>query len=122
MALHTELPIYKVAYDLLDAITDLAKNMPRDFKQSIGGKLRDEGVEIVTLIFRANCAREKAPYLDKLIERLQVAELLLRLSRDKRLISTGQYAKAVDLTNKVGKQAGGWRRSAMSPASSGPRS
>lgn len=121
MALHTELPIYKVAYDLLDAITDLAKNMPRDFKQSIGGKLRDEGVEIVTLIFRANCAREKAPHLEKLIERLQVAELLLRLSRDKRLISTGQYAKAIEITNKVGKQAGGWRRSAMSPASSGPR-
>lgn len=121
MALHTELPIYKVAYDLLDAITDLAKNMPRDFKQSIGGKLRDEGVEIVTLIFRANCAREKAPHLETLIERLQVAELLLRLSRDKRLISTGQYAKAIELTNKVGKQAGGWRRSAMSPASSGPR-
>jgi hypothetical protein len=121
MALHTELPIYKVAYDLLDAITDLAKNMRRDFKQSIGGKLRDEGVEIVTLIFRANCAREKAPHLETLIERLQVAELLLRLSRDKRLISTGQYAKAIELTNKVGKQAGGWRRSAMSPASSGSR-
>ena len=122
MALHTELPIYKVAYDLLDAITDLAKNMPRDFKQSIGGKLRDEGVEIVTLIFRANCAREKGHHLETLIERLQVAELLFRLSRDKRLISIGQYAKAIELTNKVGKQAGGWRRSAMSPASSGSRS
>jgi hypothetical protein len=30
--------------------------MPRDFKQSIGGKLRDECVEIVTLIFRARHA------------------------------------------------------------------
>lgn len=39
MALHTHLPIYKVAYDLLDIVTDLVKNMPRDFKQSIGGKI-----------------------------------------------------------------------------------
>lgn len=38
MALHTNLPIYKVAYDLLDVVTDLVKNMPRDFKSSIGGK------------------------------------------------------------------------------------
>lgn len=121
MAITSDLPIYKVAYDLLDAITDLARNMPRDFKLSIGGKLRDECVEIVTLIFRANCAREKAPHLDALIERLQVAELLLRLSRDKRLISTGQYAKAIKLTDQVGKQAGGWRKYAMSPASSGSR-
>jgi hypothetical protein len=77
MALHTQLPIYKVAYDLLDVVTDLVKNMPRDFKASIGGKISQECVEIVVLIFRANCAREKAPHLDDLIERLQVAELLL---------------------------------------------
>jgi hypothetical protein len=117
MALHTELPIYKQAYDLFDAITDLAKNMPRDFKASIGGKLRDECIEILVLIFRANCAREKASHLESLIEQLQVAELLLRLSRDKRLISTSQYAKTIQITNSVGKQAGGWRRSATSSAS-----
>ena len=117
MALHTALPIYKVAYDLLDIITDLSKNMPRDFKASIGGKLRDECVEIVVLIFRANVSREKSLHLDSLIERLQVTELLLRLSRDKHLISTGQYAKAIELTNSVGKQAGGWKRAAVSPAS-----
>ena len=117
MGLHKDLPIYKVAYDLLNTITDLTKNMPRDFKQSIGSKLRDEAVEIMVLIFRANVAREKASHLIDLIERLQVAELLLRLSRDKRLISTSQYATAIKLTDNVGKQAGGWRRSVMSPVS-----
>jgi hypothetical protein len=117
MAIHTALPIYKVAYDLFDVVTELVKNMPRNFKASIGGKISDECIAIMVLIFRANVARDKAPHLGELIERLQVAELLLRLSRDKRLISTGQYAKAVELTNSVGKQAGGWRRSAMSPAS-----
>ena len=114
MALHTHLPIYKVAYNLLDTITDLAKNMPRDFKASIGGKLRDECVEIVVLIFRANCAQDKVPHLGLLIERLQVTKLLLRLSRDKRLISTGQYAQAIELTNSIGKQANGWRKQAAS--------
>ncbi len=115
MALHTNLPIYKVAYDLLDVITDLAKNMDRNFKRSIGEKLSSEVVEIVVLIFRANVAQVKTAHLTTLIERLQVTELLLRLSRDKRLISTGQYARAIELTDSVGKQAGGWRRSALSP-------
>jgi len=114
MANHTDLPIYKIAYDLLDVITDLAKNMPRDFKQSIGSKLRDESVDIVTLIFRANVSREKVPHLLKLVEKQQVLELLIRLSRDKRLISTGQYAKVIELTSSIGKQANGWRRSASS--------
>lgn len=36
MATHTSLPIYKVAYDLLDVVTDLVANMQRNFKRSIG--------------------------------------------------------------------------------------
>ena len=117
MAIHTSLTIYKNSYDLFDIIIDLAKNMPRDFKASIGGKLRDECIEILVLIFRANVANEKAPHISTLIEHLQVCELLLRLSRDKKLISTSQYAKAIELTGSIGKQAGGWRKYAISSAS-----
>ena len=39
MAIHTELPIYKVAYDLLGIIAGLVKNMHRDYKRSIGEKI-----------------------------------------------------------------------------------
>ncbi len=116
MALHSSLPIYKVAYDLLRTVTTTTRNMPRDYKQSIGGEIRAECVAITVLIFRANVADDKAPYLQKLIERLQVAELLLRLSVDLQCISTGQYAAAIALTQMVGKQATGWRKSAVSPA------
>lgn len=114
MALHTQLPIYKVAYDLLDVATDLVRNMPRDYKTSIGGRIRDECVELMVLIFRANVAKDKAPHLGELLEHLQVAELLIRLSKDKRFISVAQYAKAIELTDKIGKQANGWRKSASS--------
>jgi hypothetical protein len=116
MAIHTELPIYKLAYELLSVATDLTKNMPRDYKASIGATIRKECVDALTLIFRANCARDKTPYLDKLLERVQVAELLFRLSKDKRFISAGQYAAAIAITDKIGRQANGWRKhSASSP-------
>lgn len=121
MALHFDTEIYKVAYDLLNLIVSFVKNMPRDFKASIGGKLRDECIDITTLIYNANVADDKVPYLSKLIERTQVAELLIRLSRDNRLISTGQYAEAIELTASVGKQANGWRRSVLTPVSHQPR-
>lgn len=115
MALHTSLPIYKVAYDLLSAATDVTRSVPRDYK-SLGSMIREECIEIVILIARANEARDKVPHLDALLEHLRVTELLLRLSRDKRLIANGQYAKVVELTTSVGKQANGWRKhSAASP-------
>jgi hypothetical protein len=120
VSLHHQLPIYKVTYDLLGLVVDVVKNMPRDFKQSVGGAIRDECVKITVLVFRANVSEDKVPHLTELLERLQVAELLLRLSRDKRFVSIRQYAAAVKLTDNIGKQASGWRK-ASSPAASRSR-
>ena len=113
MAIHTTLPIYKVAYDLLVGVTEATRNMPRDFKASIGTQIRNECVALSVLIFRANCVRDsaKVPHLTELLERLQVTELLPRLAQDLRLISQKQYAKAIRLTDSVGRQANAWRRS-----------
>ena len=119
MATHTQLPIYKVAYDLLDVVTDLVKNMQRDFKRSIGEKITYECIEITVLVFRANVAQDKATHLMELVERLQVIELMLRLAMDKRLISKVAYAKAIELSTSIGKQANGWRRAATRPLHGG---
>ncbi|ACR28668.1 four helix bundle protein [Burkholderia glumae] len=119
MALHTQLPIYRAAYSLLDTVTDVVKNMPRDFKRSIGEKISAECIEIMVLVFRANVAADKAPHLAELIERLQVIELLLRLGMDKRLIARGAYAGAVEQTTSIGKQATGWRNAARRPLRGG---
>ena len=119
MAIHTALPIYKTAYSLLDVVMDLVKNMPRDFKRLVGEEIAKESRAIMILVFRANIAQEKEPYLLKLIERLQVIELMLRLSMDKRLISRPGYAKAIELSTSIGKQANGWRRAANRPLHGG---
>jgi translation initiation factor RLI1 len=117
MAIHTELDIHKAAYDLFDVIVDLVKNMPRDFKALIGAELRKECIAILVLIFRANCARDKESYLLQVVERVQVAELMIRLARDKHMISTGQYAAAIKITTSIGRQANGWRKHSNSSAS-----
>ena len=110
MALHSELPIYKVAYDLLGTIVQFVRNFPHDAKQDIGRALRQECVKITVLIFRANVARDKNTHLTELIERKEVAELLLRLSHDLRFISPRQYGRAILLTAAIGRQANGWRK------------
>lgn len=115
MALHHELPIYRETYNLLSLAVDVTRNIPRDFKRLIGEKVREECVEIMVLIFRANVATDKAPHIHQLRERLQVVELMLRMSRDKRFISTKQYAAAAELTQSIGKQATGWLKSATRP-------
>lgn len=63
MAMHTDLPIHKVAFDLLSLATDVTRNIPRDFKAGLGAKVRDECIEVMVLIARANAARDKQQHL-----------------------------------------------------------
>jgi len=114
VALHNQLPIYKQGYDLLTLAADVQQNMPRSFKASMGNKIHCECIEILVLIGRANAARgmQRAPHIVALVERVEVVTLLLRLSHDKRFISPKLWAGAVQLTDSIGKQAGGWLKSA----------
>jgi hypothetical protein len=108
MAFHTKLPIYKVAYDLLSIATDYAQHFPRPLRR-LGDRLRDLCIETVLLIGKANAARVKSPILETLLERNSELDILLRLCVDKRCISRTQYAKAVELTSSVGRQANAWK-------------
>lgn len=123
MAIYKELSIYKSAYSLLVQAAQITRNYPRDFKKSIGDKVRDECVEIIVLIFKANVSYNKIPHIEKLLEHVQVVELLLRLSKDMRFISTSQYAKVIEITDEIGKQSTGWKKqqNAASPAAEPPR-
>lgn len=107
MAMHTDLPIHKVAFDLLSLATDVTRNIPRDFKAGLGAKVRDECIEVMVLIARANIAQDKRPHLSTLVERVQVIEFLLRLFKEKRFISVAQHAAAkpfVGRCNSIGGQ------------------
>ncbi|MBI4997827.1 MAG: hypothetical protein HZC22_13235 [Rhodocyclales bacterium] len=72
MGLHSDLPLYKTVYELLQLIMRLVKNMPREFKQALGGELRDQCLKITILILRANVATDKQPHLMEIIERTGV--------------------------------------------------
>ena|SRR5258708_33094717 len=111
MALHTELDIYKAAYDMLGlTIDELIKNMPRSVSRAVGDRLRDECITLTVLIQTANMERDKAPHFVAMLKSLGVVELLLRISRDKRYIGLKGYAAAVLLTTSIGKQANALRR------------
>jgi hypothetical protein len=95
MAIHTQLPIYKVSYDLLDASVDFVANMPRSFKSVIGSRVSQLCLDLVLLIYRANCARDKVPHIEQLLERTQELEMWFRvLLRTSASSPKAQYAKA----------------------------
>lgn len=116
MAMHTELPIHKAGEDLLGLTIDLIRNIPRDVKQVIGAKLRDECLSVLVQIGRANMAREKLPHLNALLESIWMINYLLRALANRRFISLKQHASAMHLTASIGRQANAWKKTATAPA------
>lgn len=110
MALHHELPIYRDARGLYSHAIKIMRNFPRDVKRQLGSTVLNECMEVMILIFRANVAQNKVPHIEQMQERLLVAEELFRTSRDERFITLKQYSDAIELTQSIGRQSGGWKK------------
>jgi uncharacterized tellurite resistance protein B-like protein len=110
MAMHDQLPIYKIAFDLLSLATDLTRNMPRDLKAGLGAEVRAECIKMLMSIARANSNINKIAHITDIIERNDVVKFLLRLFKEKRYISIKQHAAAIELIESISKQANGWKK------------
>ena len=101
MARYTHLPIYKLTYDLLLRIMVATKDFPRDYKYTLGQKMKDEVVELVVLIYRANSQENRPSHIINILERIQVVQLLVRLAHDMRILSRGHYVGLAEMTDKL---------------------
>ena len=108
MALSTNLPIYRPAYELLKLLAKLTQQYPRGYRQGLAREVFAESQAVVVGIFRANCAASKGPLIEEVREHLDTLRLLLRLSADLHLISPAQHGATAEFTDAIGKQAAGW--------------
>lgn len=108
MAQYKHLPIYKLTYDILLRIMQITKDFPREYKYTLGQKLKDEIIDLVILIYRANSAKDKANHLEMIVERVQLIQLLIRLCHDIRILKRKHYAELAEKTDSLARQAQGW--------------
>jgi hypothetical protein len=111
MAQYKHLPIYKGTYDLLMRIMMATKDFPRDYKYTLGQKMRDEVLALILFIYRANSAEDRTAHITEIVERIQLVEIMLRMSHDLRVLPRGQYAGLVEMTDSLARQAQGWLKS-----------
>lgn len=111
MAQYQHLPIYKLTYDLLIRVMQVTKNFPREYKYTLGQKLKDEIIELVVTIYKANSAKDKAQHIEMVLERVQVVQLMIRLSHDMRILPRRHYTDLAEKTDSLARQAQGWLKS-----------
>ena len=54
MAISSSLKVYKDSYDLLLLLYQISVNFNKDFKYSLGEKIKNETIEILINIYKAN--------------------------------------------------------------------
>jgi len=91
MATYDNLPVYKASYDLLVEIFQFSKNFSKEYKYTVGEKLKNETLEMIMNIYRANSWEQKKELLQAARENIEVIRLLLRLVKDLRQISLNKF-------------------------------
>ncbi len=114
MALHHELPIYRTGAGLLSLALKVQEQMPRSMKRSLGEKITQHCVDMLDLMALANASKHevRAGYIEELLTRHRAITVLLRVSFDSRYVSPKLWAESIQLLGSIGKQAGGWLKSA----------
>ncbi len=106
-----ELPVYKVSYELLLYSFKLMKNLTREYKYTIGEKLKNEIMDLLMNVYRANKIKNNSIKIEKVenaLENIEVIRLLFRLLHDLHEINMKEHIKVnVDIEN-VRRQLIGW--------------
>ena len=110
MARSEELPIYRDTVDMLDRLLQLTDKVPRTYRFGVWQRMLDLAIDMLSLIYAANSRRDQVPVITELIDRLGLLKVLLRLSLRRHVVNDRQYASIIIYTERIGRQATGWRQ------------
>ncbi len=111
MAYYDDLPVYKASYDLLLAIFQFTKNFAKEYKYTVGETLKNQTIELLVLIYRANSKRNKVEVLQSAREQIEVIRLLIRLMKDLHQIGIEKFVQINQSVENVSRQLTGWQKS-----------
>ena len=101
--------IYLDCRKLLDEILDITPSFPRAYKFSIGNKMHDIGVDLISEISAAYINRDKQVRIQHLVNfqsEFEVLKTLLRIAGERKwILGRSRHANIIELTDAIGKQS-----------------
>ena len=113
MVHYSELPVYKATYDLLLHIFGMVHNLGKEYKYSLGEKIKNEVTDLLSNIYRANRTTEKNLPLEKARENLELVRLYVRILKDMNQIGMNKYLFVNKNIESISKQLAGWHKSIL---------
>jgi len=111
MAVYDNLPVFKVSYDLVVEVFKLCGSMQRDYKFTIGEKLKNTLIELMVGIYRANVEVERMEMIRQCRQYVVQVKLYLRLLHDLDQLSTKRFAGLSENVETISNQLTAWYKS-----------
>lgn len=105
---HTK--IFQSVYLLTIEIYRASSKFNKDYKYTLGEKLKDLCGDLLDLVVVANAATDKSELLRKLDLQLEKIRIHLRIAFDLKVISLGIFEVFSRQLDELGRQLGGWQK------------
>lgn len=115
MAIYENLPVFKAAYDLLIDVHRMNIDLTREYRHTVGEKLRNELIDLMVAIYKANTTddRDKERNLRSVSEHIVVVKIYMRLLHDLKQIPIKRFVALNEKTENVSRQTTAWRKSTV---------
>ena len=102
----------KLAYDLLLAIYERTKLFTREHKYTLGEKLKNETLELLINIYKANKSKQatRLQYIETARQNIEVVRLLLRVTKDLKIIGIKGHVALNVQVEELSKQLSSWQK------------
>lgn len=104
----SEYPIFDHWYKTCDWILQACDRMPKHTRFTLSGRIANIALDITALLTEAIYSKVRLPLLQRVNLQLEQLRILLRLGKDRRYISLGQYGHIMEALHVSGKMTGGW--------------
>ena len=109
MRSYYHLDVYKSSYKLLTEVYKSFRNLNREYKYTIGEKVKERVFEVLVGIYRANRSKDKVACLHKALEDVEYIRLSLRLLRDLGVLSEKKFVRLMQISEDVLVQFEKWK-------------
>lgn len=89
----------------------MIKWFPKEYKYSLGDKIKNETIELISNIYKANLQKDKKDMLSIARENIELVRLYIRICKDLKVINIKKFIEINLLIESISKQLYAWMKS-----------
>lgn len=106
--LYNHLPVFQASYQLTLEIYQISHNFPREYRYTLGQKLKNQSSLLLDNIVKTNLEKDKTKILSETITSLEQMRIHLRLASDLKILGLKNFELLAKKLENISQQLISW--------------